>query len=226
MGLGSFAAGAAVDAAQKQAEMQRMLKGRTPEQQKVIKYFYGAGGCLSKGLSDEEYDSMVMNAARSMDFRQKALNKIGVDESEVKEIEPVHFESYYFTNKNDNLNRFGNDYKWRSSEYMITWVFFGDSQIYVYQYTMNMASGSKKEQTMDYFYKDVTNFSAASETYEKEVLEKVNCSGQAVYARKTVEANEFRIIVPGDKVTCSMDQNDYTERAIQGMKAKLREKKN
>ena len=142
MGLGSFAAGAAVDAAQKQAEMQRMLKGRTPEQQKVIKYFYGAGGCLSKGLSDEEYDSMVMNAARSMDFRQKALNKIGVDESEVKEIEPVHFESYYFTNKNDNLNRFGNDYKWRSSEYMITWVFFGDSQIYVYQYTMNMASGS------------------------------------------------------------------------------------
>ena len=34
------------------------------------------------------------------------------------------------------------------------------------------------------------------------------------------------LVVPGDKFYCSMEQNDYTERAIQGMKAKLREKKN
>ena len=53
MGFGNMVAGAAVDAAAKQAEMKRMMKGRTPEQQSVIKYFYGAGGCLSKGLTDE-----------------------------------------------------------------------------------------------------------------------------------------------------------------------------
>ena len=39
MGLGSSITGAAVDAAAKQAEMKRALKGRTPDQQKVIKYF-------------------------------------------------------------------------------------------------------------------------------------------------------------------------------------------
>ena len=168
---------------------------------------------------------MVASDAKSMDFKQKALNKIGLDESQVQEIEPVHFDSYYFSQKNDNLNKPGNDYKWKSSEYQITWIFFGDDQVYVYQYTMNMASGSKKEKTMDYFYKDITNFTSASKTYEKEVLDKVSCTGQATYVRKTVDVNEFTIIVPGDKVTCSMDQNDYTERAIQGMKAKLREKK-
>lgn len=225
MGLGNYAANAAADAAQKQAEMARMLKGRTPEQQSVIKYFYGAGGCLSKGLTDDQYDDMVRKAATSMDFKQKALDKIGLDESQVAEIEPVHFEAFYFSDKNDNLNKRGTDGKWRSSEYMITWIFFGDSQMFVYQYTLNMCSGSKKEQTMDYFYKDITNFSAASETYEKEVLQNVSCSGQATYARVPVDVNEFRLIVPGDKVICSMEQNDYTERSIQGMKAKLREKK-
>ena len=60
---------------------------------------------------------------------------------------------------------------------------------------------------------------------EKWVLDKVSCKGEASYARKNVDANRFAIIVPGDKFYCSMDQNDYTERAIQGMKAKLREKK-
>ena len=40
-----------------------------------------------------------------------------------------------------------------------------------------------------------------------------------------VDANRFAITVPGDKFYCSLEQNDYTERAIQGMKAKLREKK-
>ena len=108
---------------------------------------------------------------------------------------------------------------------MVTWIFFSDSQIYVYQNTFNMCSGSKKEQTMDYFYKDVTNFTAVSETYEKDVLDKVSCNGTASYVHKTVDANEFRLIVPGDKVVCAMEQTDYTERAIQGMKAKLREKK-
>lgn len=225
MGLGSYAANAAADAAQKRAEMMRMLKGRTPEQQQVIKYFYGAGGCLSKGLTDDQYDEMVKRTANAMDFKQKALNKIGLDESQVAEIEPVHFEAYHISNKSDNLNKRGADGRWRSSEYMITWIFFGDSQLYVYQYTLNMCSGSKREQTMDYFYKDVTNFSAASETYEKEVLQSVSCSGQATYARTPVDVNEFRLIVPGDKVTCAMDQTEYTERSIQGMKAKLREKK-
>lgn len=225
MGVGAMINAAAVDAAAKQAEMKRMLKGRTPEQQSAIKYFYGAGGCLSKGLTDDQYEEMVKRTASSMDFKAKALAKIGLDASQVAEIEPVHFEAYYFTEKNDNLNKRGKDYKWRSSEYMVTWIFFSDTQIYVYQYTFNTCTGSKKEQTMDYFYKDVTNFTAASETYEKDVLDKVSCAGKPTYVRQSVDSCEFRLIVPGDKVVCSMVQTDYTERAIQGMKAKLREKK-
>ncbi len=88
-----------------------------------------------------------------------------------------------------------------------------------------MDEDGKKESTEEYFYKDITNFSTSSDTIEKEVLDKINCKGEAVYTRKNVDSNRFAIVVPGDKFYCSMEQSDYTERAIQGMKAKLREKK-
>jgi hypothetical protein len=225
MGLGSAIAGAAVDATAKQAEMQRALKGRTPDQQKVIKYFYGAGGCLSAGLKDEEYESMVKAKLNSIDFKQKALDKIGLDESEVSEITPVTFSGYNFDSKNAYARR-GKDGVWRSSQYQVSWIFFSATQVYVYQYTFNMDEEGKKESTEEYFYKDITNFSTSSDTVEKEAVDKVNCSGKATYSRYNVETNRFALIVPGDKFYCSMEQNDYSERAIQGMKAKLREKKN
>ena len=37
-----------------------------------------------------------------------------------------------------------------------------------------------------------------------------------VMSTKTVDANEFRLIVPGDKVVCAMEQTDYTERGYSG----------
>jgi hypothetical protein len=224
MGLGSFVGGAAVDAALKQAEMKRALKGRTPEQQKVIKYFFGAGGCFKKGLSDEEYESMVMEKAKSIDFKQKALDKIGLDESQVNEVAPVHFEGYQFDDKSAYARR-GKDGIWRSSKFQVSWLFFSSTQVYVYQYTFNMDEEGKNERTEEYFYKDITNFSTSSDTVEKEVPSKTGCTGKIEYVRTNVETNKFTLIVPGDKFYCSMSQNDYTEKAIQGMKAKLREKK-
>lgn len=102
-------------------DIKRLCKGRTEEQKKVIRYFLGGGGCLSKTMSDEEYEAAVMAKARSMDFKQKALNKIGLDESQVNEIEPVHFEGYYFDEKK-TYAKWGKDRKWRSSAYQISWI--------------------------------------------------------------------------------------------------------
>lgn len=224
MGLGSYVAGAAIDAASKQAEMKRALRGRTPDQQKVIKYFYGAGGCLSQGITDQEYDAMLKAKLNSINIKAKALNKIGLDESQVNEIEPVHFEGFLFDDKKAYA-RCGKDRVWRSSAYQVSWIFFSDTQVYVYQYTFNMDEDGKKEATEEYFYRDITNFSTSSDTVEKEVVDKVSCSGKTTFARRSVNTDRFALVVPGDKFYCSMNQTSYTERAIQGMKAKLREKK-
>jgi hypothetical protein len=229
MGLGSMVAGAAVSAAVKKAEMNQRLKGRTPEQQKIIKYFYGSKGCFSKGMSDQEYESMVMEKAKSADFKQKALAKIGLDESQVKEIDPIHFEDWWWGDTDKDVSKFyvlrGKDGIWRTSAYQITWIFFSATQVYVYKYTFNMDEDGKNEKTEEYFYKDITNFATASETVEKETPSKTSCTGKVTYVRTNVDTNRFLLSAMGDKFFCAMKQNEYTEKAIQGMKAKLREKK-
>lgn len=210
-----------------QSDMMEKLKGRTAEQQKVIRYFFDfGGGCLGpKIISDTEYDEMVQKVVAGTDWKQKAMNKIGVDEEQLREIEPIHFEGYDFDEENASVKH-GKDDVWRSSAYQISWLFFSSEQVYLYQYTFNMDGNAKKEHTEEYFYKDITNFSTNSDTVEKNVPEQTGCFGGVEYVKKTVGYTRFALVVPGDKLYCSVTQSEDNEAAVQGMKAKLREKKN
>lgn len=218
---------AAADAAAKQQEMQMLLRGKNSEQQAVIKFFYGAsGGCMSSGMTVEEYMQKVRARRDSLDTKSMALRKLGIDEEEVQEIAPVTFEGYVFNDKVDNLVARATTNSWVSSEYMITWLFFGEREVFIYQYSFSMSSDSKKENTMQYFYQDVTNFTASSETYQKIVAESSGCMGGAQYMQASANADEFKIVVPGDTLRCSMTPTDSTDAAIRGMRNKLREMKN
>lgn len=197
------------------------IKGRTDDQIAVIRYFCNKPGFLwKKPMSDKQYDEMVIQILKRNDYRQKALNKIGLDESQVSEIEPVHFEGFQF-DKN-SFSKKGEDKKWRSSKYQITWLFFSSTQVFLYQNTFNLDEDGKKEQTEEYFYKDITNFSTSTDTVETPEYD----DEQKKTILVNVDTNRFALTVPGDKFYCSMEQNDYTEAAIQGMKAMLRDKKN
>ena len=200
------------------AELEKLIQGRPQQQQDVIKYFFGKGGFLTKRITDAEYDNIVANTIKESNFKQKALAKIGLDESQVNEIEPVNFEGWLF-GKNVGWAKYGLDNKARSSAYQITWLFFSASQVYIYKHTIHFDKDDRKVATEEYFYKDITNFSTVTveQSFWNNNLKK--------YEVKNVDSNDFAITVPGDKFYCSMEQNDYTERAIQGMKAKLREKK-
>lgn len=204
--------------------VRKLCKNRTPEQKKVIRYFCNPDGCLSRRMSDEEYEGMVNAVFNSMDFKKKALNKIGLDESEVNEIDPVSFRGPLFgKNAYARLAKgqkgcFG---KYYSSAYQISWLFFSSTQVYVYQYTFNMDEEGKKETTEEYFYRDITNFSTSTDTVETPMYDHKKKKDIIV----NVDSNRFALTVPGDKFYCSMGQNDETEKCIQGMKAKLREKK-
>jgi hypothetical protein len=202
------------------AELKKLIQGRTQEQQDVIKYFFGKGGFLTKRITDAEYDNLVASTIKQSNFKQKALAKIGLDETQVSEIEPVNFEGWLF-GKNGVWAKYGLDNKARSSAYQITWLFFSSSQVYIYKQTINFDKDDKKVATEEYFYKDITNFSTVTDTVEQSFWN----NNLKKYEVKNVDSNDFAITVPGDKFYCSMEQNDYTERAIQGMKAKLREKK-
>ena len=225
--MGGFG-GAVNQAAAKQQEMKMLLRGKSPEQQAIIRFFYGAGGgCISQGMTVEQYQEQVSARLQGLNTKQMALKKLGIDEEEVQEITPVTFEGYVFNDKVDNLVKRTTASTWVSSEYQITWLFFGEKELFIYQYSFSMTSDSKRENTMQYFYQDVTNFSAASETYQKIVSEpRGGCQGGSEYMQVSTDADEFRIVVPGDTLRCSLTPTDSTDAAIRGMRNKLREMKN
>ena len=66
------------------ADVNRRCKGKNEQQKQVIKYLYG--GCMTFGkMTDADYDSMVASVRDSLNLKQKALNKIGLDEDQLRE---------------------------------------------------------------------------------------------------------------------------------------------
>jgi hypothetical protein len=201
------------------AEVKSRYKNRSEEQKKVIRYF-AVDGCLSTTITDSDYDNIVKSYLSKQDFKKAALEKIGLDESELREIEPVHFEGWAY-GKSISYAKMGKDGVRRSSAYQVSWLFFSSSQVYIFQNTINFDKDDKKSTTEEYFYKDITNFSTSSDTVETPFWDpKLKKS-----VLQNVDSNRFALTVPGDKFYCSLEQNEYTERAIQAMKQKLREKK-
>ncbi len=188
--------------------------GKSEEQIKVIKYFLKQEGCLKKNITDDEYIALVRSKRDSLNLKQKALGKIGLDEDELQEISPIMFEGFTFKNAWSKKRANGN---WVSSAYQVSWLFFSSTEVYIYQYTLNMDEDKKSESTEEYFYRDVTSFTTKTET---EI-------GKDIHGNKIeVESNKFAMIVPGATLSVALDDTsgDF-EAAIQGMKQKLREKK-
>ena len=189
-----------------------LTQGKTEEQTKTIEYFCKEG-CMTKTISDSEYLDMVRRKRDSMNFKQKALSKIGLDEEEVSEISPAMFEGFVYKNAYAKQNASG---KWVSSAYQVSWIFFSSTQVYLYSYTFNMDEDKKNERTDEFFYKDVTSFSTLSESDTAHGLGGNNFE---------VTSEQFAMVVPGDKLFMAMGDIQNADAIIQGMKQKLREKK-
>jgi hypothetical protein len=198
----------------------QLCKGKTEDQKKVIKYRYG--GLLVFGkMTDAEYDQHVQSVMQKMNIRQKALDKIGLDEDQLREIDPVCLEGYSskdaFVGKDDIL---------RSTTYEMAWLFFSDTQVYMYRCSIDMTSDNKKENTEEYFYKDITNFSTSAETIEAFRVKNGCFGAKATEEKVNREFSDFGLIVPGDKFRCSTSNSKDIDRSVNAMKQKLREKKN
>jgi len=192
-------------------------------EQKQIKLYFETPGCIGglNAMKDEFYEQKIMNKLNALNLKARALEKIGLDEDQLKEIPPVCFHGYNFDS--DVLIKIGQDGRLRSSMYEATWLFFSNSQVYIYSYKMDMISESKKETTEEYFYKDITNFATSSETVESEMAAGCGCTGKP--KKESRDYNRFSLVVPGDKFFCSLSGVPDADQAINAMKQKLREKK-
>lgn len=204
-------------------EIKKRCKGRNADQQQIIHYFLDDRGCLNKGIPDSDFDANKERQINALNLKQKAMNKLGIDEDQVKEVDPICligpvYESNLRWRGLDNVNRY--------SAYQITYIFCSSDQVYVYQYTINLDSDEKKERAEEYFYKDITNFTTVDDTEELEFEIYKGCLKRLESERLKVNTNSLKISIPGDAFMCSMVSDDETEGKIQALKAKLREKKN
>lgn len=203
-------------------DMKKLMKGKTSEEKQAIKYFLDSG-CLAAlfGMKDDAYDQMVRAKLNGLNLKSKALGKIGLDEDQVREIEPIFLHGYNLDDEHA-LTKVGSDGRSRSSTYDAAWLFFSDTHVYMYAHTFDMTSGSKKEKTEEYFYKDITNFSTSNETVE--VTKISGCQNNKV-SKINVEFSKFGLVVPGDKFSCSTTGVPDAEKSVSAMKQKLRDKK-
>lgn len=214
-----------------------LLKNRNPSEQLAIKYFQkiSIGGCITKKyVSDEAYDKVIEKLIGDRNERKAtALRRLGIDEDQVQEIPPVFFEGYAFVA--GDVKAVARDYITFSSQGRaitptkeLTWIFFGDDQIYVYKCGVDSVDNALRlEQTKEYFYKDITAFTTQSDsaTQKVQVLQS-GCGGSyPVTQERIVESERFRIVVPGEVFICAISPDDGNQQKISAMKQKLREKK-
>lgn len=226
----STLASLAAEKAAEVAKINSMKKGKTQEQKRVIDFFYtlDEGGCLKKSSSTytmEEYQKLVIDKCRALNIKEKAMNKIGLDVSQIQEIPPVFLSAYRF---DDDCAVKIEDSQAVSSQYSVALIFFSATQIYTYQYIFDMMSDNTWEFTKDFFYSDVTCFSTS-----KLVKEKIDISFSKGCLKKGTEnitknnyvVDTLEIIVPGASYSFSKRDSATVEQSIQAAKAMIREKK-
>ena len=165
-------------------------------------------------LSDSDYDALVKKIVDGYDFKNKALEALCVDESEVKEIEPIHFGGRLFDD--DGKRKLGEDWRFRTTGWQETWLFFSATSLMAYQIDFSTDNNTKIERTWEYQYKDITAIKITEDT--KEIIDD---DGQ-----RFKKDSKFVIAVPNDILICSFNNNNEEVYSIKAMKAMIRDKKN
>lgn len=195
-------------------------RGYTPEQAECYKYFWLDRGCFTKVISDEQYNQMVRNRLDKWNTEELALEKLGIDIDQVKEIAPVNLTGYDFFEV-PVIKQESGDYV--SPKVDLIWLFFSDTQIYIYTCKFSMFSSVVTESTEEYFYKDVTAFKTETKAATPEKDE----HGQSITnVPPDLQYNLFSVIVPGATLHVAFNNLESSSDTIAGVKQKLREKKN
>ena len=237
------AAGVAANVKEGKEASMRFKTGKTPEQKDVIDFFTsGLSGCWYGGkifskLKMIDYEQIVANRLSGLDLKNMAIEKIGLDESEINEIPPIVLSGYIWEDfdakdRDDVVFFHAEDGRAVSSRFSVTWLFFSRLQIYSYTYIFDTVSDRIWEKSMEFFYQDITCF-AINENLVQKIIDKNSkgcVHGCLSFFRKNMEChsyyvNELKIVVPGGSYSFSMRNNGKQTDSLHAAKAMVRERK-
>lgn len=167
--------------------------------------------------ADADIDSDAASAVA--DVQKRALSKLGLDADEVKLIEPVVVHGYYYKNIASGVQvKLGKDRVFRSSNYEGVVLFFSEHQLHAYKFQFSLVSSQEsREQTDEYFYKDVVSVATQSETF---TINDIKGNSQQV------NFEEFKLTTTGGtSITSSIRDEGSVSRVISGARSLIREKK-
>ena len=178
----------------------------------VIAVLLASLGMKKWPVSDSEYDKAITDYLAN--FKSQALDKLGVDESEVNEVPPIVLGGYEF--QDVDKAKEGTDGKWRSNIYKVVALFFSPNELHCYSLRFNTLRDAKNEETDVFFYQDIVSASTSSLTINTEV------EGKKI----TVNPEAFKLTTKGGtSFTVNLRDAEYGKESVKAMRALLREKK-
>ena len=184
-------------------------------------------------VGDADIDKICKDYLKD-NLKSMALKKLGIDEEQVREANPISMDSYIF----ENLilatcrEKEGNDGKTRSSTYNATMFLFSKEQIFYYSLTFSLLKNVKKETTVECFYNDIVSVKTESEIIalnsnkkDKDGNDVKDADGKEV--KNTINIDDFVLTTSGGTQmkarVCDIGYENAN--SIQGMKNLLRTKK-
>ena len=161
-------------------------------------------------ITDDDFDGFISWFSNNYNSAENVLGQLGVDEDEVKEIAPVHFEGFKYQ---DAFVKTNMKKQLVSSIYETSWLFFSPNQIFVYKATMNLFDNNIHVVADEFFYRDIVSFSTLTDR-------------EAANTGMNIPMDSFSMLNSGgERFTCSMTNVPDAKTSIDGMKQLLREKK-
>lgn len=159
-------------------------------------------------LSDDSYDSLVKNL---IDKRaSNAKEYLGLDESEIMEIEPIELSGYIFSGA--QRYKMGNDRLYRSNLFEKAIIFFTRNEVHMYKATVDSITGKTTENTEVLFYEDIVSVSTENENER--------------FGNVSIDYLSFVLTSKGGKpFKVALLGTDNRQRSINAMRALIKEKK-
>lgn len=171
---------------------------------------------IASSPKDSDIDAELFGYLARQNLKERALEKLGLDESEVMEIEPVYFDGYHFDNV--TLVKIGKDNKARSSRGRAVYLIFTKNEVYCYTYTVSLTEHYISEDTDTYFYSDIVSVATTTE----------NGTVQSGKSLKPISYTYdcFKLTTTGgNSMQAGLRDKSGAERSINGMRNLIKAKK-
>lgn len=165
---------------------------------------------------DKDIDAELFGFFANANLKERALAKLGIDESEITEIAPVYLDGYCFNAA--ATVRIGKDGKARSSLGRAVYFFFTQNEVYCYTYTVSLIESMFSEDTDTYFYNDIVSVATTTGTG--------TITAKNGIKTKNYQYDSFKLTTSGGtSMEAGLRDKAGVERSIIGMRNLVKEKK-